>query len=119
MGVQRVALKHHGDIPVLGLHVVDQLAVDVQLAAGDLLQTGHHPQRGGLAAAGGTNQNNELLVGDVQAELLHGHDALVGHLQVHLLLGLTGLLLGLLLIAAVGVDLLDVLQIQSCHTRRL
>ena len=52
MGIQGVALEHHGDVPVLGLHVVHQLAVDVQLAAGDILQPGDHPQGGGLAAAG-------------------------------------------------------------------
>ena len=36
---------------------------------GDLLQTGDHAQGGGLAAAGGTDQNDELLVLDIQAEV--------------------------------------------------
>ena len=32
VGIQCVALEHHRDVPVFGLHVVDQLAVDVQLS---------------------------------------------------------------------------------------
>ena len=113
VGIQGVALEHHGDVPVLGLHVIHQLPVDVQLAAGDLLQAGNHPQRGGLAAAGGANQNDELLIPDVQVELLDRHNALVRHLEVGLLLRRT--LFGLLLSAAVGIDLGDPFQIQSCH----
>ena len=119
MGIQSVALEHHGDVPVLGLHIVDKLAVDVQLTAGDLFQAGHHAQGGGLAAARGADQHDEFLVLDVQVEGLDGDHALIGHLQVGLLLGLTLLLLGLLLVVAVGVDLLDVLQVQSCHSIRL
>ena len=74
VGVQGVALEHHSDVPILGLYVVDQLAVDVQLALGDVLQAGNHPQGGGLAAAGGAHQNNKLLVGDLQVEVVHGGD---------------------------------------------
>ena len=119
VGVQGVALEDHGDITVLGGHVIDQLAVDVQLAFGNLLQAGHHAQSGGLAAAGGADQDDELLILDIQVELLDRYDALVGDLKVNLLLlgggfALLGLL-GLLLVAAVGVDLLDVLQGNSCH----
>ena len=119
MGVQSVALEHHGDVPVLGLHIVDKLAVDVQLAAGDFLQAGHHAQGGGLAAAGRANQHDEFLVSDVQVEGLDSDNALLRDLQVGLLLRLTLLLLGFLLVVAVGVDLLDVLQVQSCHNVRL
>ena len=115
MGIQGVALEDHGDVAVLGLHVVHQLAVDVQLALADLLQAGDHPQGGGLAAAGGADQDDELLIGDVQIELLDRHDAFVRHLEVDLLLGRV-LLLGLLLAAAVGIDLLDALEVQSCHS---
>ena len=91
VGVQGVALEHHGDVAVLGLHVVDQLAADVQLTLADLLQAGHHAQGGGLAAAGGADQHDELLVGDVQVEVVDRRDAAV-------------------------VDLLDALQTQSCHS---
>ena len=119
MGVQSVALEDHGDVAVLGGYVIDQLAIDVQLAFGDFLQAGYHAQRGGFTAAGGTDQHDELLILDVQVELLNCHDAFVSDLKVDLLLldrslALLGLL-GLLLVAVVGVDLLDVLQGNSCH----
>jgi hypothetical protein len=51
--VQRVALEHHRDVAVLGLQVVDDLAVDQDLAAADLLQPGQHAQQRALAAARG------------------------------------------------------------------
>ena len=111
MGIQGVALEHHGDVPVLGLHVVHQLAVDVQLTAGDVLQTGDHPQGGGLAAAGGAHQHDELLVGNVQVEVLHRHHALVGDLKIVFLLRLA-LFLFLL---GVGIDFLEVFQYDLCH----
>ena len=114
VGIQGVVLEHHGDVPILGGHVVHELAVDVQLARADLLQTGDHPQGGGLAAAGGADQHDELLVGDFQVEVLDSHHAFRGHLQLGLLLVRGGLLLlglfGLLLVAGRGVDLLDIYQ---------
>ena len=113
VGIQGVALEHHGDIPVFGFHVVHELPVDVQLAAADFLQAGHHAQGGGLAAAGGANQDDELVVLNIQVEGLHGHNALVRHLEVGLLF--RGALLGLFLPAAVGIDLGDALQIQRSH----
>ena len=91
VGIQGVVLEYHGDIAVLGFHVVHALAVDQQIALGDVLQTGHHAQRGGLAAAGRTDQHDELLVRDLQIEVVDG-----GHLVV--------------------VDLLDAFQRNSCHT---
>ena len=112
VGIQGIALEHHGDVPVLGLHVVHQLAADGQLAAGDVLQTGDHPQGGGLAAAGGAHQHDELLVRNVQVEILHRHHALVGDLQIALFLGLA--LFGLLALR-VGVHLLEVFQNDLCH----
>ena len=119
VGIQSVVLEHHGDVPVLGGHVVHQLAVDVQLACADLLQARDHPQGGGLAAAGGPHQHDELLVGHFQVEVLDRHDAFAGHLQLGLLLVRGSLLLlgllGLLLVVGRGVDLLDIYQRQSCH----
>ena len=65
MGIESVVLEDHGDVAVLGGHVVDQLVADVQLAVGDLLQTGDHAQGGGLTATGGADENDKLLVRDV------------------------------------------------------
>ena len=60
-----------------------------------------------------------VAVSDFQVELLNGDEALIGDLQVDLLLlgslTLLGLLALLLLVSAVGVDLLDVLQGNSRH----
>ena len=113
VGIQSIVLENHGDIAVLGGNVVHQTVADVQLAAGDVFQAGNHTQGGGLTAAGRTDQNDEFLVGDVQVELLNGHNALIGNLQVGLLLlGLALLvLLGLFGVVAIeGVDLLQVFQ---------
>src|SRR5699024_9711051 len=62
VGVQSVALEDHGDVAVLRGNVVDQTAADVHLALGDLLQAGDHAQGGGLAAAGGADEDDELLI---------------------------------------------------------
>ena len=63
-------------------HVVDQLAVDVELTVADLLKAGHHPERGALAAAGGAHQHDELLVLDLQVHIVNrGHLVVVDLLQ--------------------------------------
>ena len=110
--VQGVVLENHRDIPVLGRDVVHQLAVDVKLTLGDLLKTRDHSQRRGLAAAGGADQNDELLIGDVKAELLHRDNALLGYLELGLaFLFLVVLLLFLLVLSAYErVDFFDVSQ---------
>ena len=64
--VERVILEHHRDVAILRRHVVDDVAPDQNVAAGDILQPRDHPQGGGLAAAGGTNENHKLVVGDVE-----------------------------------------------------
>ena len=61
----------------LGATSFMQLAVDVKLALGDLLQTGDHAQRRGFAAAGRADENDKFLVRDVQVELLHRNDTLL------------------------------------------
>ena len=72
VGVQSVALEHHGDVAVLRGNVVDQTAADVHLALGDLLQAGDHAQGGGLAAAGGADEDDELLILDLKVEVGNG-----------------------------------------------
>mgnify|MGYP000464345560 CR=1 FL=1 len=96
----------------------DELAVDVQLALGDLFQTCDHAQRGGLTAAGGADQNDEFLIGYLKVELLHRDNALLGYLKVGLLLlGLVLLFLFLLTLAAdERVNLFHVFKNYSCHT---
>jgi len=49
--VQGVVLKHHGDVALGRLQVVDECAVDQNLAVGDGFQTGHHAHQCGFAAS--------------------------------------------------------------------
>ena len=90
MRIQRVVLEHHRDVAILRRDVVDEAVADVELALGDLLQAGDHAQGGGLAAAGRTNQNDELLVFDVEAEVGNSGDV-------------------------ARVDLVNVVQLKACH----
>ena len=77
MRIQRVVLEHHGDVPILRLHVVDHPVADHQRASGDRLQPGDHPQRRRLAAPRRTDEHQELAVGDVEAEVVDGLEAIV------------------------------------------
>jgi hypothetical protein len=49
--VERVVLEDHRDVAVLRREVVDDPVADGDLAAGDVLQAGDHPQGGRLSAA--------------------------------------------------------------------
>ena len=44
--VERVALEHHGNVAVLGVKVIDDLAIYGHLTACDLLQASEHAQQG-------------------------------------------------------------------------
>ena len=68
--VQRVVLEDHRDVAVARREVVDALAADQQVALGDLLEAGDHPQRGRLAAAGRADEDHELAVADAQVDVL-------------------------------------------------
>ena len=85
LGVEGVALEHHGHLPLPGAQLVGPLAVDEELPVGDVLQPGDHPQRGGFPAAGRPDKNDELPLVNLQVEVVHR-------------------------MKAVGVDLIDVFQ---------
>ncbi len=76
---QGVVLKHHADAPFLGRqgepgagqHGIAQL----NLAFVDWLEAGYGPQRGGLAAAGRTEQATDVATVQMQVQVLH--DALL------------------------------------------
>ena len=70
--VQRVVLEHHRDVPVLRRQVRDVAVTDADGAAVDVLETREHAQGGGLAAAGGADEDEELAVLDVDVELVDG-----------------------------------------------
>ncbi len=70
--VERVALEHHGDVPVLRRQVGDRLAADADVTTGDVLEPGDHPEGGGLPAAGGSHQDHELPILDGEVHPGHG-----------------------------------------------
>ena len=81
--IQRIGLENHGDIPVLGVHIVAEAPVNVQFAARDFLKSCNHAQRGGLSASGRSDQNDEFLVGNFQIDSLNcRHFILVNLFQV-------------------------------------
>ena len=92
MGIQSIVLEHHGDITILRSDIVGQGVADVQFALGNFFQTGDHTQSGGLTAAGRTNEYDELLIGNFQAE--------IGNSRY-----------------ATGINLIDVFQSYACHNR--
>ena len=69
--------------------MVHQLVVDIQLTLGNVLKTGDHAQRSGLAAAGRTDENDELLVFNLQVEVAH-RDDITGINLVYAAKGQTG-----------------------------
>ena len=52
-----------------------------QLAGGDLLEPGDHPQQGGLAAARRADEHEELAVGDLEVHVANRDDAVRVHLR--------------------------------------
>src|SRR5207249_2981544 len=73
--IEGVVLEHHGDVPVPGRQAIHHPTADLDDAFRDLLESGDHPQCGGLATAGRTNQHYELAVSDVQVEVGDGPGA--------------------------------------------
>ena len=61
VGVQSVALEHHGDVAVLRGNVVDQTAADVRFALGGLLQAGGAPSVCPLCQAHAGREAPELV----------------------------------------------------------
>ena len=66
--VQRIGLEDHGQIAAAGPHVVDHGTVDLHVALGLRLQPRDNPQGRRLPAAGGTDQGQELTVGDIEID---------------------------------------------------
>ena len=67
-GYQGVVLEDHRDVAVLGGQVRHVTIADPDLADVDLFEPGKHAQCRGLAAAGGTDQDEELTVRNVDVE---------------------------------------------------
>ena len=72
MGIQGVVLEDHGDVAVLGREIGDVAFTDPDCSGVDLLQAREHPERGGLAATGWSDQDHEFAVADLQIEFVDG-----------------------------------------------
>ena len=68
MRKQRVALEHHVDRPPVGRHAGKVRAVEQDAALVRRLEAGEQAQQRGLAAAGGTEQREELALVDVERQ---------------------------------------------------
>ena len=63
-----------------GCEVGDLLLADRDLAGGDLLEPGDHPQDRRLAAARGADEHHELAVADLQRDVVDRDDLVAEHL---------------------------------------
>ena len=84
MRVERVVLEHHRDVALARRKIVDDLSADADLAVADLLEPGDHAQRRRLAAAGGTDEHDELAFADLEVQVVDRNDPVVVDLrEVH------------------------------------
>ncbi|MNI53487.1 hypothetical protein D3C73_1083220 [compost metagenome] len=73
MRKQRVVLEDEADIALVWWLVGNVVAVDGDLAFGDIQKAGDHAQRRGLAAAGRAEQAEQLALRHVDVEIVDGH----------------------------------------------
>lgn len=67
--VQRVGLKHHSDVAVLQVDIVDDAPVDLNGAVGDRIEARDHVQQGRFPAAGRAEQH-EFPIGQLKVNPL-------------------------------------------------
>ena len=77
-----MALEHHAEAAVARLQVVDHFPVDTDFTGARVLETGDHAQRRGLAAAGRSDEDDELAVLDDEVQILHRLDRAEGFFQI-------------------------------------
>ncbi len=70
--IESVVLEDNGQIAVSGRQVVDDARADADRAGGQVLKARDQTQRRALAAAGWTDQHDELAFADCQVEAIHG-----------------------------------------------
>ena len=64
-----VVLEHHADVALAGVHIVDALLVEEDVAALNGVEACDHTEKSGLAAAGGTQQGEQLTISDLQIQV--------------------------------------------------
>ena len=84
MWVKRIALENHGYISILGIDVINQTVVNIELAAAYFLKAGNHTKSGGLSTAGGTNEYDELAILNLHIKVLNGNKVTASLLRLSL-----------------------------------
>ena len=77
VGKERVLLEHGVDVALVGRHSGDVGTLEKDPSRGRLLEAGDHLQRGGLAAAGGSEHGEELTPPDGEVGVLDGDEVAV------------------------------------------
>ena len=73
MRIQSIALEYHGNVPVLGCHIIYQTVTNVKLSIGYFLQTGNHTKRGRFSASGRSYQHDKLFIFNFQIKIRNYH----------------------------------------------
>jgi len=81
--VQRVVLEHHRYVALLGREVVDDLAIDADLALGDVLETGDTLKRRRLSTTRRADQYQELSFSEFDVQVVDGDDVSSGGLPIY------------------------------------
>ena len=72
VGVEGIGLEDHGDVPVLGLHLVHPFAVKEEVTFRNGVEAGDHAKEGALATARRSQDDAEVLVLDDQVDVADG-----------------------------------------------
>ena len=80
--IERVVLKDHRAVAVLGFEVVDDPVADREFPGGDRFEPRDHAQKGRLAAARGADDHDEFAVLDVERDAVDDLDVAVALLDV-------------------------------------
>src|SRR6266700_5193328 len=75
-------MENHVDVPPVGRHASDVLAVQKHRSARALLEPGDHPHRGGLATPRRAQHGEEFAFPDGQVDALDGADHLAVDVEV-------------------------------------
>ena len=73
-GIEPVVLKHHRNITILRLQIIDSPATHMNIAGSRLLKSRYQTHGGGLATTGRAKKHNKLLVFDIQIKIPDTHD---------------------------------------------
>jgi hypothetical protein len=74
VGEKGVILKYDIGVALIGRQVVDDLAINENVARVRVFQASDQPQRGGLATTAGPQQREKLTFRNRQTQVVHGDD---------------------------------------------